>query len=208
MTGSGGAAIADAGRDVGSTGSGGQSIPSDAAVGDAAFPPITECPKPSVDRLEQWMSSGPVEGTTIPPTGNLLTMEGDHYIAKVEFVNVEWHVCPVYLGNAFSANANLSASSGFLLTYSSTSDMFVQARPTSHWSGGDQWALRIPSTGGVRKSQFFSFDAANWKSIFGTPTWTFADTLKEVLGFVFVGQTPNVVTIWGLRFDGYVPPCR
>jgi len=175
---------------------------SDASVGDSGFPPITECPKPSVDRLQVWTSSGPQEGTTIPPTGDLLVMEG------AGFLNVEWHVCPVYLANQFSANANLSASSGFVLTYSSTSDMYVQARPTSHWNGGDQWATKIPSTGGVKVSQFFSFEPANWKSIFGTPTWTLADTLKEVLGFVFVGQTPNTITFYGLRFDGYVPPCR
>jgi hypothetical protein len=192
--------------------SGGQAGMDAAAVGsdggaDSGFSPIIECTKPSVDRLEVWTSSGPAEGTTIPPTGDLLVMEGGRYVAKVQFLNVEWHVCPVYLGNQFNANAKLSASSGFLLTYSSTSDMYVQARPTSHWSGGTQWATKIPSTGGVKKSQFFSFDPVNWKSLFGTPTWSFADTLKEVLGFVFVGQTPNIITFYGLRFDGYVPPC-
>jgi hypothetical protein len=206
----GGGSAVDAGLDRGPSGSGGQSAGTDSGSGDGdpRFPPITECTKPSVDRLEVWTSSGPAEGTTIPPTGNLVVMEGDHYVAKVEFLNVEWHVCPVYLGNQFSANANLAASSGFLLTYSSTSDMYVQARPTSHWSGGTQWATKIPSTGGVKKAQFFSFDPANWKSLFGTPTWTMADTLKEVLGFVFVGQTPNVITFYGLRVGGYVPPCR
>jgi len=198
----------DAGGAAGQSGSGTLLGAADSGGGDAAFPPITECTKPSVDRLEDWLSSGPVEGTTIPPTGDLLVMEGAVYVAKVQFLNVEWHVCPVYLGNQFNANANLSASSGFMLTYSSTSDMYVQARPTSHWSGGDQWATLIPSTGGVKKSLFFSFDPAQWKSLFGTPTWTLADALKEVLGFVFVGQTPNTITFYGLRFDGYVPPCR
>ncbi|HMI86330.1 MAG TPA: hypothetical protein VK550_19685 [Polyangiaceae bacterium] len=198
-------AISEDGR---SDASGVDAARSDASGGDAGFPPIIECPKPSVDRLQVWTSSGPAEGTTIPPTGDLLVMEGGRYVAKVQFLNVEWHVCPVYLANQFSANANLSASSGFSLTYSSTSDMYVQARPTSHWSGGDQWATKIPSTGGMTVTQFFSFDPANWKSLFGTPTWTFADALKEVLGFVFVGQTPNTITFYGLRFDGYVPPCR
>jgi len=198
----------DAGGDAGPAGSGIPVGGTDSGGGDSGFPPIAECAKPSVDRLEVWTSSGPAEGTTIPPTGKLVIMEGAVYVAKVQFLNVEWHVCPVYLGNQFNANANLSASSGFLLTYSSTSDMYVQARPTSHWSGGDQWATLIPSTGGVKKSQFFSFDPAKWKSLFGTPTWTLADTLKEVLGFVFVGQTPNTITFYGLRFDGYVPPCR
>jgi hypothetical protein len=200
--------LVDAGGDAGQAGSGTKVGGTDSGGGDSGFPPITECMKPSVDRLEVWTSSGPAEGTTIPVTGDLLVMEGTGYVAKVQFLKTEWHVCPVYLGNQFNANANLSASSGFLLTYSSTSDMYVQARPTSHWSGGDQWATLIPSTGGVKKSQFFSFDPAKWKSVFGTPTWSLADTLKEVLGFVFVGQTPNTITFYGLRFDGFVPPCR
>jgi hypothetical protein len=200
-------ATADAGQEEGQASWDSQVDAADSGGVDSGFPPITECSQPSVDRLEVWTSSGPAEGTTIPPTGNLLVMAGGRYVAKVQFLNVEWHVCPVYLGNQFNANANLSASSGFVLTYSSTSDMYVQARPTSHWSGGTQWATPVPSTGGVKKSQFFSFDPVNWKSLFGTPTWSFADTLKEVLGFVFVGQTPNTITFYGLRFDGYVPPC-
>jgi hypothetical protein len=203
----GSGATMDAGGD-GPAASGTTIAAMDSGTGDSGFPPITECMKPSVDRLEVWTSSGPAEGTTIPPTGDLLVKEGNAYVAKVQFLNVEWHVCPVYLGNQFSANANLSASSGFLLTYSSTSDIYVQARPTSHWSGGDQWATLIPSTGGVKKSLFITFEPAKWKSLFGTPTWTLADALKEVLGFVFVGQMPNTITFYGLRFDGYVPPCR
>jgi hypothetical protein len=207
-TGGSSGSVGGAATDAGQSGVAGQTTGTDTGVGGAGFPPITECTKPSVDRLEDWTSSGPAEGTTIPPTGDLLVKEGDHYIAKVQFLNVEWHVCPVYLGNQFNANANLATSSGFLLTYSATADFYVQARPTSHWSGGTQWATKIPSTGGVMKSQFFSFQPANWMSIFDTPTWSLADTLKEVLGFVFVGQDPNTITFYGLRFDGYVPPCQ
>jgi len=195
----------------GQGGSGGQPIGSDSGAGDASFPPITECPgKPSVDRIQQWTTSAPGEGTTIPPSGNLVVAEGDHFVAKVQFIinNGAYCVCPVYLNNAFGQKADLSTSTGFLLTYSSTADMSVQARPVSHWSGGDQWATLIPSTGGVKKSVFFSFEPSKWKSIFGTPTWTFASTLKEVLGFVFVGNKANVITIYGLRFDGFTPTCR
>jgi hypothetical protein len=207
-TGGSGGSAGGAATDAGQSGAGGQTTGADSGVGGAGFPSITECTKASVDRLEDWTSSGPAEGTTIPPTGNLLVKEGDHYIAKVQFLNVEWHVCPVYLANQFNGNANLSASSGFQLTYSATADFYVQARPTSHWSGGTQWATKIPSTGGVKKTQFFSFQPASWKSIFDAPTWSLADTLKEVLGFVFVGQDPNTITFYGLRFDGYVPPCQ
>jgi hypothetical protein len=177
----------------------------DSSVGDASFPPIMECAKPSVDRLEQWMASG--EGVTMPATGNTLVMDGGRYVSKIQFVGNEWHVMPVYLGNTFNAQADLSASSGFLLTYSSTSSFYVQVRPASHWDGGNQWATTIPSTGGVVKSQFFSFAPANWKSIFSDPGYPFATALKEARAFVFVGQTPNTIVFSGLRIDGYVPPC-
>jgi hypothetical protein len=170
------------------------------------FGPIVECAKPSIDRLEDWEASG--EGKTVPAMGNTIVKEGDHYVAKIEFVNMEWHVVPVYLGNTFNAQADLSASSGFVLTYSSTSDMFVQVRPASHWDGGNQYATKIPSTGGMKKSQFFSFAKENWKSIFSDPGYPYELALQEARAFVFVGQTPNTIVFSGLRIDGYVPPCR
>jgi hypothetical protein len=174
-------------------------------VGDASFPPITECTKPSVDRLEQWEASG--EGTTVPATGNTLVQEGNHYVSKIQFVGMQWHVMPVYLGNTFGATIDLSKSSGFLLTYSSTADMYVQLRPSTHWNGGDQWATPIPSTGGVTKTQFFSFAPNLWKSVFGTPTWGFDVALKEASALVFIGQFQTTVVFSGLRVDGFVPPC-
>ncbi|HEX9295055.1 MAG TPA: hypothetical protein VF881_04455 [Polyangiaceae bacterium] len=202
--GSGGAA--PDGGDVGRSGSSGQAGSAEAGARDGGFLPITECTKPSVDRLESWQASG--EGRTIPATGNLLIKEGDHYVAKVEFVNSEWHVIPVYLGNVFGGQADLSSSSGFLLTYSSTSDMYVQVRPASHWDGGNQYATRIPSTGGMKKSQFFSFAKENWKSIFDPPSYPYETALKEASAFVFVGAMPNTIVFSGLRIDGYIPPCR
>jgi hypothetical protein len=213
-SGSGGNGGVTGGADAGDASRGGSAGASSAMdsglTADGAFPPLTECTKPSIDRIEQWVTSAPAEGTTIPPSGNLVVMEGDHYVAKVQFIinNGAYCVCPVYVNNSASAPADLSTSTGFLLTYSSTADMHVQVRPTTHWNGGDQWATLIPSTGGVKKSQFFSFAPANWKSIFGTPTWTFASALQEVEGFVFVGNIANVVTFYGLRFDGFTPTCR
>jgi hypothetical protein len=196
---------AGSGIDAGSGGSTADAGRVDSGSSDAGFPPITECAKPSVDRLEQWEASG--EGTTVPATGNTLVKEGDHYVSKIQFVNMQWHVVPVYLGNTFNAQADLSKSSGFLLTYSSTSDMYAQLRPASHWDGGDQYATPIPSTGGVTKSQFFSFAPDKWKSVFGPPAYGFDVALKEARAFVFVGQFPNTVVFSGLRVDGYVPPC-
>jgi len=206
--GNGGAGGSSGGAGSGVDGGGGGKIDAGAesGPGDASFPPITECPNASVDRLQQWMASG--EGVTVPPTGNTLVMDGGRYVSKIQFVGNEWHVMPVYLGNTFNAQADLSASSGFMLTYSSTSNMYVQVRPASHWDGGNQYATMIPSTGGVVKSQFFSFAKENWKSIFQDPGYPYETALKEARAFVFVGQTPNTIVFSGLRIDGYVPPCR
>src|SRR5579859_1508363 len=126
-TGAGGAGGgAGSSVDAGSGGSSGAGGQVDAGSGDGSFPPIMECTKPSVDRLEQWEASG--EGTTVPATGNTLVKQGNVYVSKIQFVGSQWHVMPVYLGNMFGAKVDLTKSSGFLLTYSSTSDMYVQLR--------------------------------------------------------------------------------
>src|SRR5882757_2919735 len=92
-----------------------------------------ECATPSIDRYQQWLASG--EGTTVPATGSLLVREGHQYAAKVTFLNAEWHVAVLWLGNQFEAQADLSKSAGFWLTYSATEDLYVQLRPASNWSG-------------------------------------------------------------------------
>src|SRR3954469_5309731 len=101
-----------------------------------------ECATPSIDRYQQWLASG--EGTTVPATGSLLVREGHGYAAKVTFVNAEWHVAVLWLGNEFEAQADLAKSKGFWLTYSATDDLYAQLRPASHWSGGDKWLTRLP----------------------------------------------------------------
>jgi hypothetical protein len=174
--------------------------------GAAAGAPLAECAKPSVDRLESWVASG--EGKTVPATGPILVREGERYVARVQFVGSEWHVVPVYLGNVFEAQADISKSSGFWLTYSATSELYVQVRPASHWDGGNQYATRIPSTGGQKQTRFFSFDPGNWKSLFDDPGYPYANALKEARAFVIVGETPNTIVFFGLRIDGYMPPCR
>ncbi|MFD9892492.1 hypothetical protein ACFWY9_24375 [Amycolatopsis sp. NPDC059027] len=167
-----------------------------------------ECATPSIDRLQQWLASG--EGTTVPATGSLLVREGDRYAAKVVFLKAEWHVIVVWLGNRFEAQADLSASSGFWLTYSATDDLYVQLRPASHWSGGDKWLTKVPSTGGKLVTKFFGFapDAWTWLPELGKPSYSFASALREARGLVFVGKTPNTLDFRGLRIDGYTPPCR
>jgi hypothetical protein len=166
-----------------------------------------ECATPSIDRLQQWLASG--EGTTVPATGSLLVREGNRYAAKVTFLNEEWHVVVVWLANQFEAQADLSESSGFWLTYSATDDLYVQLRPASHWSGGDKWLTLVPSTGGKLVRKFFSFSPRKWTTLpeLGTPSYSFASALTEARGFVFVGKTPNKLEFRGLRIDGYRPPC-
>jgi hypothetical protein len=169
-----------------------------------------ECATPSIDRLQQWLASG--EGTTVPATGSLLVpVRGrDRYAARITFVNAEWHVAVVWLGNQFEAQADLSRSAGFRLTYSATDDLYVQLRPASHWSGGAQWATRVPSTHGRTVTRFFSFRPGAWTAVaeLGAPAHSFASAISEARGLVFVGKTANELEFRGLRIDRYTPPCR
>ncbi len=181
-----------------------------AAVAHAGGPPPRrghECATPSIDRLQQWLASG--EGATVPATGSLLVREHHRYAAEVAFLGTDWHVVVVWLGNRFEAQADLSDSSGFWLTYSATDDLYVQLRPASHWSGGDKWLTPVPSTGGRTVRRFFGFapDRWTWLPELGQPSHSFASALGEARGLVFVGKTPNDITFRGLRVDHYRPPC-
>ncbi|MCR6490795.1 hypothetical protein M8542_49205 [Amycolatopsis sp. OK19-0408] len=177
------------------------------APANAAPRPGCECSTPSIDRYQQWLASG--EGATVPATGSLLVREGHRYTAKVDFLGAEWHVAVLWLGNQFEAQADLSRSAGFLLTYRASDDLYVQLRPASHWSGGDKWLTLVPSTHGKLVTKFFSFDPRAWTSLpeLGTPAYSFASALTEARGLVFVGKTPNRLEFRGLRVDGYRPPC-
>ena len=168
---------------------------------------LMECPKPSIDRITAWNATG--EGTTKPMSGSLLVKEGDHYVAKQEFVGGGWHVLEVFIGNTFEFSVDLSKSTGFTLTYSSTNDLWLQLRPAFHYDGGAQWVTKIPSTGGQMMKQTFSFDPSKWVTIdLGKPSWTYDMARKAARGFLFVGDKPNMIAFYGLRIDGYVPMCR
>jgi hypothetical protein len=196
--GTGGAAGGTGGAAGGSGGAGGA---------NPVYPPIEECPNtPSVDRLTSWTASG--EGTTVPATGSILVKQGNDYVGKVQLVGAEWHVVPVLLTNKFGVAVDLTSSSGFTLTYSATADLHMQLRTKSHWGGGDQYATDIPSTGGMVQTKTFSFAEANWKSLFGAPVLSYADTLKDAMGLVFVGNSENTLIVSGLRIDGVIPPCQ
>jgi hypothetical protein len=169
--------------------------------------PAVECATPSIDRLQQWLASG--EGASVPATGSLLVPFREGYTAKVTLLNAEWHVIVVWLGNQFEAQADLSRSRGFTMTYSATADLYVQLRPASRWSGGDKWVTRIPSTGGRIVTRFFSFQPRAWTTLpeLGAPTYPLSEALVEARGLVFVGKTANQLEFRGLRVDGYLPPC-
>ncbi len=177
-------------------------------VASAAAPTARECATPSIDRLQQWLASG--EGATEPATGSILVPKGRHdYAAKIKFLSNDWHVMVVWLGNKFEAQADLSKSAGFSMTYRATDDLYIQLRPASKWSGGDKWVTKVPSTRGKLVTRFFSFRPSKWTTIpaLGKPAYPLSEALPEARGFVFVGATPNVLEFQGLRIDGYRPPC-
>ncbi|MCX2951132.1 hypothetical protein [Lentzea sp. NEAU-D7] len=167
-----------------------------------------ECATPSIDRLQQWIASG--EGATEPATGSILVPKGRHgYTAKIRFLADDWAVMVVWLGNRFEAEADLSESAGFWMTYRATNDLHVQLRPASFWSGGDKWVTKVPSTGGRLVKRFFSFRTGDWTYLpaLGKPSYPLADALDDARGLVFVGNTKNDLEFQGLKIDGYRPPC-
>ena len=168
----------------------------------------SECGTPSIDRLQQWIASG--EGATEPATGSILVPKNRHdYTAKIKFLADDWAVMVVWLGNKFEAQADLSKSRGFWMTYRATSDLYVQLRPASHWSGGDKWVTKIPSTHGKLVKKFFSFNPDKWTTLpeLGKPAYPLAEALDDARGLVFVGRTKNDLEFQGLKIDGYRPPC-
>jgi hypothetical protein len=210
VPGSGSPGSSDPGSSGGDGGAPGTSPADMATGGTAPLPPLTECTSaPSLDRLEDWLASG--EGATTPATGNTLVKEGAGYVAHVSYVGSGWHVAPVvWLQNAFDAQVDLSKSSGFTLTYAAAADFYVQLRPAAQWSGGDKWLVKIPGTGGQKMTRSWSFAAADWTTLpaLGTPTYSLADALKDARGLVFVGDTANTLAFYGLRIDGFSPPCN
>lgn len=178
------------------------------STGTATALPGRECATPSIDRLQQWLASG--EGATKPATGSILVPRNRHqYTAEIKFLADDWHVMVVWLGNKFEAQADLAKSRGFWMTYRATDDLYVQLRPASHWSGGDKWVTKIPSSNGKLVRKFFSFNPDNWTTLpeLGKPAYPLAEALDDARGLVFVGKTPNELEFQGLKIDGYRPPC-
>lgn len=169
---------------------------------------LVECTnKLSVGRIHQWHATN--EGTMIPQDGLIVVKDGDHNVAKVEFVGEGWHVVPVWLKNAYEAEVDLSKSKNFTITYSATAELYVQLRPSFAWSGGDKWAAKLPSTNGQSKTLVVSFeDAAMWTAPLGQPPHTLNEARAKARGFVFVGNKPTKFAVTSLLIDGYEPPCE
>lgn len=207
--GSGGAASGGAGgaQTIGDAGTGGASSTDAGDSSDAA--PLQECTTPSIDRLQLWVATMG-EGNMMPSGGNILVKDGDHYVGKIVFVGSGWHVVPVYASNDASGQVDLSKSAGFTLTYSATSDFYIQLRPGNHWGGDQQFGAKVPSTAGVTQSAFIALTESAWGRIPGlsAPAQTFAATVNNVRGLVMVGNVANTIVFSGLRFDNYIPVCR
>jgi hypothetical protein len=64
---------------------------------------------------------------------------------------------------------------------------------------------------GVMQTRFIAFTKDSWGAIPGlssVPPWPFEESRGQVRAFVFVGNKPNKITFYGLRFDNFVPMCR
>ena len=182
--------------------------PSPPSANSATTHDLAECSGPSIDRLQHWLASG--EGPTVPQKGSLLNEEDNSYVARATFTsNDEWHVLVIWLGNEFGASVDLKVSPGFTLSYSATSDFYIQLRPAFEWNGGHKWHLSVPSTGGQRVTSFFPFQASTWKKVdaLGTPPHTLAEAQADASGLVVVGNTQNTLAFFSLRIDGFSPPC-
>jgi hypothetical protein len=172
-------------------------------------PPLAECNMPSIDHLERWTVASEAGAATTPAAGSILVAEGDHQVGKVSFTGGGWHIVAVLVTNSNTAQANLSASTGFTLTYSATADLWIQLRETANYMDGAHWVLPLPSTGGQLRTVFVSLAADSWITLprLGTPKVTFPQALTQVRGIFFIGDAANTLVLRGMRFDGYTPVC-
>ena len=125
----------------------------------------------------------------------------------MQFIGAEWHVVPVLIANQFDVTADLSkaaASPHLQRDLRAARAAALQVPLERRRSVRDH----VASTSGQKQTSFLSFAEANWKSLFGAPALSFADTLKEGMGLVFVGNSENTLVFYGLRIDGYSPPCQ
>ena len=170
--------------------------------------PHKECPGGSIDRLQKWLGHAHLIGSG--DDASILVEEKGHSVARARFDGVDWSEIVVLLGNAADASVDLRNSTGFTIRYSATADLWIEFRGTVKLHGGDQYGVKLPSTGGVATSRFISFQPSDWGTVPGldAPKHAFADVLATASMFDIVGHSPNTVAFFGLRFDKYTPVCR
>lgn len=168
----------------------------------------------SVGRIVEWLAT--TEGVMIPSSGRAVVKEGNQNVARVKFIGDGWHVFVAWLKNAYEAEVDLSTSKGFTITYSATADIYIQLRPsdtsdppTTTWSGGDKYVVKLPSTNGQSQSLTFDFKDSSWTTLdaLGKPAYPLSKAVAHARGFVFVGNAANDFAVTGLAIDGYSPPC-
>jgi len=209
-----GSTARDAGAVAGAGGAGGAggapatvvSMTDSSAPRDVA--PLVECPGGSLDRFQKWLAHALVTGAAAD--SSILVTEGNRQVARASFPGGDWSEVVVLLGNAANASIDLSMSAGFDITYGATADLFIELRGTVQLHGGDQHAIKLPATGGTTVTKHVPLDPAAWTFIdtLGKPTVAFADVVRTANMFDIVGDTANVVSFSGLRFDNYVPVCQ
>ncbi len=170
--------------------------------------PLEECAGGSIDHLQKWLGHAHLIGSG--DDASILVQEKGRSVARARFDGVDWSEVVVLLGNAADASIDLRKSTGFTIRYSATADLWIEFRGTVKLHGGDQYGVKLPSTGGVATSKFISFQESAWGAVPGldAPKHAFADVLATANMFDIVGHSPNTVALYGLRFDKYTPACR
>ncbi len=169
-----------------------------------------DCPSgPAVNQITKWWAT--MEGTMVPNSGTLVRKENGKSVAKVTWKFEDWHVVPVWIGNASDANVDLTKSKTMILGYQAPADFYIQMRPGgAGWSGGAQWGVKIPKS--PDKFTMFSvpLEEASWGVIPGLEksSHPFREVLGMVHGMVIVGKAPGDYAFNAMIFDNFTPPCR
>jgi hypothetical protein len=173
-------------------------------------PPLMECATPSIHRLQEWRVASEATAMTTPASGSVLVKQDSGYVARATFGTGKWHAVSVWVANVLDAQTDLGAYAGLTVTYGATAPVYLQMRAASNYNTGDHYVVQLPSTAGALQSVFIPLSADRWAALarLGTPKMPFADLVKQVRAFFFVGDVPNTLTVTGFLIDGYVPPCK
>ena len=172
-------------------------------------PRMPECKTPSIDHLAHWYVASEAKAVTVPGAGSILVPQDGYQVGKVSFVGAGWHIVAVWVANSVTAQADLSNSASFTLTYSATADLWVQLREVANYEAGGHFVAVLPSTGGQLKTISVPLTADHWMTLpsLGKPTVMFADAIKQVRGLFFIDDAANTLEFDRLVFDNFTPAC-